>query len=66
MSDNEDRPTETPNVPLDRGVVKDALREILEEIPAFRALTAGTTPTSGATGGLSVTAATTLPGERIR
>ena len=26
------------NAPIDRGMVKDALREILEEIPAFRAL----------------------------
>jgi hypothetical protein len=36
-----------PGLPVDPGMVKNAIREILGEIPAFKPLLSGGTPTPG-------------------
>ena len=56
-------PSSTASVPIDRGVVRDALREILEEIPSFRALRAAGSSSSGAAG--SGSAVSTTPASTV-
>ena len=54
----------TPQIaPIARGMVKNALREILEEIPAFRALSAAGATSSGH-GGLDLGSASSTASSR--
>ena len=55
-------PPAAPTLPMVRDVIKDALREILEDIPTFRALSGTVPPTDSGAGAATAPPTGTPPG----